>query len=125
MKFRLIRIIPFVIVYIIMTFTWVNILTTAYFATFRHQIALVLVCLNLILFFFNYKYAILFTGLILLLATFNLLAFFPSIESSAYFIRFGSKEIYAPSIQPRSFLLLILYLAINIKYLYTYFRSKE
>mgnify|MGYP001544669758 FL=1 len=125
MKSRIIRIVPFAIVCVIMAFTWVNILTTEYFATLRHQVALVLVSLNLVLFFFNYKYAILFTGLILLLATFNLLAFFPSIESSAYFIRFGSKEVYAPSIQPRSLLLLLLYLGINFKYLYASFSSKD
>ena len=125
MKLKFIRIVPLAIVCVIMAFTWVNILTTDYFATLRHQVALVLVCLNLVLFFLNYKYSILFTGLILLLATFNLLAFFPSIESSAFFIRFGSKEIYAPSIQPRSLLLLLLYLGINFKYLYTSFSSKN
>ena len=125
MKLKLIRVIPIAVICVIMGFTWINILTTDYFATWRHQLALVLISVNLALFFLNYTYAILFTGIILILATFNLLAFFPTIESSAYFISFGSKEVYAPSIQGKSLLLLLLYLVLNFKYLRTYFSRKD
>jgi hypothetical protein len=83
----------------------------------KHQAALVLVVLNLLLFFISNKYATLLTGGILLLATFNLLAFFPEIVSTI----FGLGNMKIPAIQGKSFLLLLLYVVINFKVVRTRF----
>ncbi len=123
MKLKLLRFVPLAVLCIILAFTWINILTAAYFATIKHQLALVLVGINLILFLFSYRYTILFTGLILFLATFNMLAFFPEIVSYDFFVKFGTKQINAPTVQPMSLLFLIGYLVLNYKYLRVAFPS--
>ena len=125
MKSKLIRISPFIILCIIMAYTWINFLATDYISTLRHQVALAFMGINLALYFVNNKYAIVCTGLILLLATFNLLAFFPVITSYSYSISFGSKEFYAPAIQPGSLLLFIFYLIINARYVYRLLPSEN
>jgi len=115
-KKRVLEVTPFVILALIISYTWYLILTTDYFATIRHQIALALIVANLILYFFSFRYAIFLTGIILLLATFNKIALFPRIESTSFFVKIGGKEFETPSIQWRMLLLLIGYLIINFSF---------
>lgn len=102
--------IPFIILLGIISSTWVNILTTDYFATPKHYAALGAGFFNAVLYLYRYKYAVLITGLILILATFNQLALFPSIESTSYSITIRGNELSTPSIQVKSLMLLIVYL---------------
>ena len=129
MKGKLIaRVIPFLILGIILVRTWYIIMTTEYYATSRHIIALIFFLGNLILYFFRFQYAILLTGIILILATFNLLVFFPDIAATSYFIKFGSREIGTPGIQWKILLLLIVYLIVNFDFfieLYLDFKDKK
>jgi hypothetical protein len=125
---KLSRLIPFLIWSIVMGYTWVTILATEYFATARHIIALSIFFLNLILYFIRFNAAVILTGIALLLATFNLLAFFPDIVSTSYFIRLGAIEITAPAIQWKSLFLLLLYVIVNAKFLiglYSNYRQRE
>jgi len=117
MKHRqLIRMAPFLILSLIMLYTWGDILFTEYFATGRHIIALVLFLLNLLLYFVRFNTAIIVTGIAILLSTFNLLAFFPDISSFSSYIKLGVK-ISFPPIEWRSLLLLILYFIFNTRFL--------
>lgn len=109
-KQKLIVSIPYIIVLAILLYTWTKILTIDYFATLKHEIGLGACLLNLLLYFFRYKYAVIFTGVILVLATFNQLALFPDIESASFFIKIAGKELSTPNIQWKSMLILILYL---------------
>jgi len=118
MKGKLIvRIIPLLILGIILVYTWYTILTTEYYATVRHILALVLFAGNLILYFFRFRYAVLLTGVILILGTFNLLAFFPDITSTSFFVKIRDVEIATPSIQWKPLLLLIFYCTVNFNFL--------
>lgn len=125
MKFKFFRLIPFVLLGVIIIFTWVNIFTTDYFATVKHQLALVMVCLNFGIYFVNFRYGVLTTGIILLLAVFNLLAFFPSTVTATSFVKFGNTEVDLPSIQPNSLLLLLIFLIIDLKFLILSFKEKN
>jgi hypothetical protein len=101
--------IPFFVLSLIVIFTWFQILTTENAATWKHYAGLSLLIINGVVYFFNHKLAVLLTGLILILATFNLLAFFTITETS--FIRVG--KIETPEIQLKSLLLLVIYFVIN------------
>ncbi len=127
-QISILRVTPFLILSIILAYTWYIILTTEYFSTIRHIIALVLFLGNLLLYFFRFRYAVLLTGAILILATFNLLAFFPDIMSTSYFIKIGSVEIATPSIQWKPLLLLVFYCIVNFNFLinlYLDFKEKK
>lgn len=77
--------------------------------TLRYIVTLVLMVANAVLYIANYKWAILLTGIILLLASINLLSFYVATHT-IYFIIFG---IQTPEIQYWSFLQLIVYCIIN------------
>ncbi|MCC6286427.1 MAG: hypothetical protein IT249_00945 [Chitinophagaceae bacterium] len=110
-------ILPYLLTVIVLIYTWSIIVTTDYYATLKHQIALILALINLGAYFFKFDYGVMFTGILLLLATFNLIALFPDIVSSSYFIRIAGKQISTPTIQGRSLLLMIIFLVINSGYL--------
>ena len=105
------------IVGIILIYTWYIILTTEYFATTRHIIALALWAINGLLYFLRFRYAVVLTGIILVLATFNLLAFFPDIVYTSYFVTIGRAKISTPSIQWQPLLILIFYCIVNYSFL--------
>ncbi|HEX9513364.1 MAG TPA: hypothetical protein VF939_22895 [Puia sp.] len=117
MKKRIISSIPFLIISLIVLYTWFEIITTEYIATWRHYVALTLVAINAALYFVKYKKAVLLTGIILILATFNLLSFFTIIQTS--FLGFGS--VTTPEIQLKSLLLLVIYCAINFNLLINWY----
>lgn len=122
-KSNILRIVPFIVLGIILFYTWWLLITTEYSATIKHQIALGLFLINLMLYFFNFKYAVFITGIILLLTTFNLLAFFPELVSSSYFIKIAGKEFSTPSMQGKSLLLMIFYLILNTGFLIDLFKK--
>jgi hypothetical protein len=96
---------------------WYVIIATEYCATLRHKTGLVLCLINLIVYFFRFKWGIFLTGGMLILSTLNFLAFFPDIASSSFFIKIGGKRFETPSIQGKSLLLLINYFIFNTRYL--------
>ena len=104
---------PYLLLAGIVAYCWTVFLTSIYSPQWQHWPALVLVTLNGILYLFRMKQAIIFTGIVLILATINLLAFFPDI--STFSIHFGSVDKL--SIQPGSLLLLIVYAIIDGNYL--------
>ena len=117
MKTRIISAIPFLIISLVVLYTWFEIITTEYIATWRHYVALALVAINAVLYFVRYKPAVLLTGLILILATFNLLAFFTIIQTSGLTIM----GVSTPEIQLKSLLLLVIYCAINFNLLINWY----
>lgn len=127
-KKKVIQCIPILTLTGILAYTWYIIMTTDYFATLKHQVAMGLFLVTLILYFVRFKYGIIFTGIFFILATFNAIAIFPVIISSSYFIKIGNIEISTPSIQWKSFLLLTLFFVCTGKYLnnlYTEYKNKE
>jgi hypothetical protein len=117
MKKRIVSSIPFLIISLIVLYTWFEIITTEYIATWRHYVALALVAINAALYFVKYKQAVLLTGVILILATFNLLSFFTVIQTSGLTIM----GVSTPEIQLKSLLLLVIYCAINFNLLINWY----
>ena len=117
MKKSILRVAPFLTIFVIMLFAWYEIATTEYTASAKNYMALILVITNGVLYWLRYKQAILFTGVILVLATFNWLSFFTVTQSSYIGINIGSRQINTPEIQWKSLLLLTIYCAINLGFL--------
>lgn len=113
---NILRLSPLVVVFGILSYTWYTILTTDCFATTKHYVALMLfmVCINLC--FINFNAALILAGIFLFLASFNIIAIFPEIKSSSYFVRIGSQEFATPSIQWATFAIFLCYMIINISY---------
>jgi len=117
MKNRIITAIPFLIISLVVLYSWFEIITMEYIATWRHYAALALVAINAVLYFVRYKPAVLLTGLILILATFNLLSFFTIIQTSGLVIM----GVPTPEIQLKSLLLSVIYCAINFDVLVNWY----
>ena len=122
-KTKLLRLVPFIILCIMLIFTWNEIITVSHVGRYRHLIAASLFVINIFLYFFSFRYGVLLTGITLLLATFNLAAITYEIRSRAFFITIAGVEISTPYIQPLSLLVLIVFLVINLKYLINSFKK--
>ena len=109
--------IPFFIICIILIYTWYIIISLNYPPTLKQQIGLGISIINLLLYLMRFKYGIILTGLLLLLATFDCIVLFPIVTSYGYFIHIGAIEIKTPAIEWRSLLLAILYFIFNTTYL--------
>lgn len=114
------RIIPFLIIFLIISYTCFEILKAEYVFTTKHYLAIALIVINGILYFVRYKIAILLTGIILLLATFNVINIFTSVNLDAFGIKIGDKPIGTPPMQLWSLLILIIYFFINLRYVFTW-----
>jgi hypothetical protein len=111
--FRLLQILPFIVLSAIVACTWFVFLTTNYTASWRHYILLTLMVINGILYVKKFTMAIVMTGVILILCSFYLLPPFKEIESA--FIGIGPVQI--PWIEWWSFLIFLVYCMINFHFL--------
>ena len=114
---KILHSIPFLIICIILVYTWYIIISLNYPSTLKQQIGLGIAIINLLLYLIHFKYGIIVTGLLLLLATFDFIVLFPIVTSYGYFIHIAGIEIKTPSIEWRSLLLTILYFIFNTGYL--------
>jgi hypothetical protein len=120
------RVSPFIILGGILAYTWIIIFSTEYMAMARHIALLFLFLINLVVYFFRFRLALIGTGVILLLATSGFLGLLPDIETNSFGIRLGSLNIKTPGINWESLALLIVYLVVNGGYLVdVYFEYKE
>jgi len=124
-KTRILQLLPFVLIGLILCYTWYVIATTEHFATIKHQVALGLFLITLAVYFIKFSYGVVLTGLILILAIFNVIALFPNLVTSSYFITIKGKEITTPAIQWKSLLIFILFLALDFTCLIELFKSKN
>lgn len=123
---KVIPIVPILILAGILSYTWFIIATTNFLATIKHIIGLGLFLAATVLYAFKFKYGIIFTGIFLILASFNVIAIFPAIKSSSYFVKIGEVEIATPFIQWKAVLLLILFFACTWRFLYDlYIKNKR
>ena len=97
---RLIQILPFAVLLVLVAIGWWRILNITHLARVRNGIAAILVLINLLMFLFSYRLAILFTGIILLLCTLNLASFTLEIRTESYSLSFGGFSVSTPEFQP-------------------------
>lgn len=117
MKNKVISALPFFIISIITLYTCFEIITTDYIATIKHYITFILIAINGIIYFVRYKFSVILTGIILVLATFNLLSFYTVTQTSSVGVNLGSTQLKTPEIQLWSLLILVFYCIINFNLL--------
>ena len=110
-----------IIITVILAYSWSIILFTEIEATWRHYLALLLFIPLLILYKKDIKKAVLFTGVYLILGTCNLITLTPSVTSNSYGIRISSFEVWTPTFQLYSFLILIFFFLVNFNTLVNYY----
>ncbi|SRR6185437_3528671 len=118
---KLIAVLPFIVVCVIMLYTWIEFAANRYLPTWRQYVALALVIVNAVVYFVRFRQAVLLTGIILVLATINLLCFFTFIQTSG--ITIGS--VSTPGIQLWSLLILVGWFAMNYSNLINWSLDKQ
>ena len=113
MKNKIISALPFFIISIITLYKCFEIIATDHIATVKHYVAFILILINGVSYFIQYKFSIILTGIILILATVNLLSFYTVTQTSSVGINLGNIQIRTPEIQLWSLLILLLYSIIN------------
>ena len=114
-KKRILFAIPLIIVGSILIYSWLSFLTGVYLPTFNHYLGLLLF-LPIIYFMFkgkSFKTPVLLFGLYLVLATVNIVSFFPYTATTSFGMNIGSLTIATPGFNGYSLLLLIVYFIFN------------
>ena len=122
---KAVQLLPMIIAFLILCYTWYVILNTEYFATLKHKFALFWFIFCVVLYFVRFNYGLVASGLFLIVASINFVAFFPEIKSSSYFFKIGSLEMSTPAIQWPALFLLILYFIVNGSYLLKLYENKK
>ncbi len=117
MKKKVLSVIPFMVVCIIIIINWYQMIFGNYAATLKHYITLLLIITNAVWYFVKYKFSILLTGTILILATFNVLTFYAETTTVAWTPLIGKVQLSTPGIQGWSFLIFLGYCIINFNML--------
>jgi len=118
LSLKFVRIIPFIVLMIILANTLYSKLSNNYSIESKYLVSGVLLWLNLIFYKFNYKAAIFLTLIIILLAMFNSIWVFYSIDEFWFSLLKNSNGnwlIKAPGIDLRMLLILFSHLLINSK----------
>lgn len=110
---KVVYLIPFEVMLLLAGYSWLEIISSELSATWKHYLTLVMITLNAIFYTIRFKIAVVLTGLILLLAVFNLANFFAVERTSFWTVNLGSNHISTPEIQLISLLLFIVYLVIH------------
>ena len=106
---KLLLMLPYFLTVAIVAYCWALFIARIYYPEWRHWVALVLVVINGVFYLRRLKTAVILTGILLVLATINLLAFFPTISWISIGAHSDTNAIYTPGIQLKSLLLLIFY----------------
>lgn len=112
-KAKILIFIPFLLTTGLVVNCWTNFLVTEAIATWRHYAGLLLFCPLYFLFLKSISQGTLGLGVYLLLATFNLIAFTPTIKTSWFTIN-TSNPISTPPVQLVSLGLFLLYFVLNL-----------
>jgi len=104
-----------------LSYCWLTILFTEIEAMWRHYVGIILFIPLIVLFKKDFKKAVLFTGIYLVLGTFNLLSFTLSVRTNSFELGYSSIEISTPTFQLYSLILLVLYFILNSSTLVNYY----
>lgn len=119
------QLLPFIIMGIILCYSFYCFIFEIYGYSMRHILALVLFLANIIVYRIKFRIGILITGVLILFSIFNAITLFPSVFSFYLFINPGVR-LSTPGIDLRVLLLLILYCICNADLLfYIFFERKS
>jgi hypothetical protein len=112
---KLFRLLPFLILVAFLLYTGYKCLAKESVPISEHNWALALICANALLYLVNFKYGILLTGIIVLLAIFGVVVFTPLKSLTNYGITIFGIEISTPFMAPPMLLIFLLYVGVNLK----------
>lgn len=115
MKYKYIELLPFIVFCIMVSCTWYQLISNNYYPTIKHILALILALVNLGAYFWNYKRALIITGVLLVLASLSLVALRVILVSNSFYLKIGSLKIVLPPLNYFAFGLLIVYCILNAK----------
>lgn len=113
MKQKILFLITPVIIGGLLVYSWLTFLLTDFRPAWQQYLATALFIPIIISFFKNFKQALLLTGCYLILGTCNLLSYVPWVAKHSYWIEICGVKLGTPQFQLLSFLLLILFSALN------------
>lgn len=113
MKSKILKASPTVVLGILLVYTFIDYLTSDVKIDYRVWIALLLYLTNIILYFFKFRYGVMFTGIVLVLATFMIAKFLPTLFSGMMSLDIEDSSVSIPYLEIRMFLLLVIYIIIN------------
>ena len=115
-KAKLIETIPFMIIVITFLITLFHFKDDFSLLHPKHIYSGIGILITISFYFFRFNWGVLVTSILILLALFNQISFYYEIKSSSYFLKYsGSTLLCSPSIQWKSFVLLVLHYALNFK----------
>lgn len=109
---RIYQLFPFIIMGMILCYSWYCFVFEIYGYSMRHILALILFLANIIVYRIKFRIGILITGMLILFSMFNAITLFPSIFSFSLLINPGIR-LSTPGIDLRVLLLLILFCICN------------
>lgn len=128
MRLNYISILPFITFSAIVFYCWYQLLANNYVPDTKHIITLILVLINIGVYFIGRVKGLAMTGLVLFAASFSLIAVNVVIVTNSFFIKLGGAKITFPAINYLSLFLLFFYCVINheivkkgIKYIFNLF----
>jgi|GEM_PF-4603985 len=113
---KFLNLLPFLILLSIAIYASILFLTTQYVLIWRNHLAFALLTLNGVLYFFDFKRAVLMTGVLLILSTFNVIVFFPWVSWSQLKI-----IVTLPKFYPFMLGLFVLYFLLNFSLLMNWY----
>lgn len=110
---RLRILIPLLIIAGFVLYTWTLVLLRWYYPSLEKGLALILLLSLFHFYFTRHKWCVVFTGIYLLLVTFNLLSVTPATTSHSLGIGTEGRRLFTPGIQFTGLGILILYCILN------------
>lgn len=121
---KIYQLLPFIGIGIILCYSLYSFIFGVYDYSLRHILALILFCVNIIVYIIDFRKGVLATGLLILLSLFNLVTLFPSIFN--FYLSIDSViRTSNPGIDPRVLLLLILFCICNFSLLFYIFFERK
>ncbi len=112
---KLFKILPYIVFSAIISYSWCKLLLNDYIPTVKHILALLLVMVNLGAYFWNYKKGLILTGVLLVIASFSLIALSVEIVSYSAFIKMGGLKVTFPSLNYLALGLFLFYCVVNFE----------
>jgi hypothetical protein len=110
---KVIKAIPIIALGAMLIYTWIVYILTNYTPVIKDWATLALFLVNVIVYFFRFQVGIIFTGVVLILATLTLIQFTPMSFSQNVSFYIGKFEFNSPFFELRMLLLFIIFLIIN------------
>ncbi len=116
---------PLIILVVTILYAVYTVLTTDIIFVKKHYVGFLFAVICIAFTIYNKNFGIYFTGITLLIGTLNIIAFTPAIESYSFGFGVNNKSATSIKIQSYSFLIFLLYLILNGKFVIDKIRKAD